>query len=158
MREVPSDAVVRAWMALVRAQQVTVKRVERILKDAGLPALNAYDVLWALDKAGKAGLRPFELEQQMLFTQWNLSRLIERLAQDGLVERRRTEEDGRGHRVVLTPAGKALRRRMWAVYAEAITAVMGPDLSDARADALSGLLGPLSTPPIESPQRPDRSG
>ena len=158
MRKLPSDAVVRAWMALVRAQQVTVRRVERILKDAGLPALNAYDVLWELDKAGRAGLRPFELEQQMLFTQWNLSRLIERLAQEGLVERRRTEEDGRGHRVVLTPAGKALRRRMWAVHAEAITAVMGPGLSDAQADALSGLLGPLGTPPIESPRRPDRSG
>lgn len=143
MTKPPSDALVEAWIALMRAQQVGLRRVEQAFKDAGLPGMNVYDVLWELEQAGKTGLRPFELEHRMLFEQSNVSRLIERLAREGLVERRPAENDGRGHLVNITPAGRSLRKRMWAIYAPAIVAAMGPDVSDDDAQALTRLLRPL---------------
>lgn len=128
----------------MRAQQVGLRHVERAFRDAGLPAMNVYDVLWELEQADEVGLRPFELERQMLFEQWNLSRLIDRMAKDGLVERRPVQQDGRGHQVVITQAGRDLRIRMWSVYAPSIRHAMGTDLSDEDASQLASLLGTVA--------------
>jgi len=92
MNEKPADATVRAWVRLTRAQQRAQGEIEAALKQAGLPPLAWYDVLLETERAGKDGLRPFELERAMLLAQYNLSRLVDRMAAEGLVERRR----GRG--------------------------------------------------------------
>lgn len=57
-----------------------------------------------------------------------------------LVERRPCEEDGRGHIVVITEAGRDLRRRIWPVYAGAIIDAVGAQLSQADAVTLADLL------------------
>jgi DNA-binding MarR family transcriptional regulator len=136
----PSEAVVDAWIALMRAQQTALLKIERAFRDAGLPPHAWYDVLWELDRAGEAGLRPFEIERQMLIAQSNISRLIDRLAEHGYVERRPCEEDGRGQHVVITPAGRAMRKRMWPVYARAISEAVGQHLSEREAASLTSLL------------------
>ena len=87
------------------------------------------------------GLRPFELERAMLLAQYNLSRLIDRIERAGLVERRACEDDGRGQLVAITEHGKAIRLKMWPVYAQAIEATVGKRLSAKQAKALDGLLG-----------------
>src|SRR5262245_65152985 len=94
----PSDAVVDAWIALMRAQQMTLLKIERAFREAKLPPHAWYDALWELDRAGGDGLRPFEIEQRLLIAQSNISRLIDRLAQQGYVERQPCQEDGRGQR------------------------------------------------------------
>jgi hypothetical protein len=57
----PSDAVIRTWVRLVRAQQVVLSAVEAELKAGGFPPLAWYDVLLELSRAEGGGLRPFEL-------------------------------------------------------------------------------------------------
>jgi DNA-binding MarR family transcriptional regulator len=61
----------------------------------------------------------------------------------GYVERRALKEDRRGQVIVITSAGKTLRRRMWSVYGPAIQATIGDHLSPKRIDTLSALLGAL---------------
>lgn len=139
----PSETVVRAWARLLRAQRVALGQVESALKQAGLPALGWYDVLLELERAAPNGLRPFELEKKLLLEQYNLSRLLERIEQAGYLERRRTEEDGRGYRLFLTAAGKATRKRMWPVYASGIDAALGARLTAKQAQQLDELLGVL---------------
>jgi DNA-binding MarR family transcriptional regulator len=140
MPKEPSDAVVDAWIALNRAQQAALLTIERAFRDAGLPSSAWYDVLWELDKAGAPGLRPFELERRRLIAQSNVSRLIDRLAEAGHVERLPCEEDARGQRVVITPAGREMRRRMWPVYARAIVEAVGRHVSEREAEMLGRLL------------------
>jgi DNA-binding MarR family transcriptional regulator len=139
----PSDAVVDAWIALNRAQQAALLKVERAFRDASLPPSAWYDVLWELEKAGAAGLRPFEIERRRLIAQSNISRLIDRLAEAGHVERQPCEEDGRGQRVVITPDGRQMRRRMWPIYAQAIAEAVGRRVSERDAASLAGLLAKL---------------
>lgn len=139
----PSEAVVDAWIALNRAQQAALSRIERAFRDAELPPSAWYDVLWELDKAGAAGLRPFQIERRRLIAQSNVSRLIDRLAQAGFVERQPCEEDGRGQRVVITPAGRDIRKRMWPTYARAIAEAIGHRISEREAAGLANLLGKL---------------
>jgi DNA-binding MarR family transcriptional regulator len=142
--KIPDEPTGRIWIALSRAGRRAVTEIERALKDAGLPPLAWYDALWELEKAGPEGLRPFELERAMLFEQYNLSRLADRLMKAGHVVRHAAPEDGRGHRLAITPAGRDIRRRMWAVYGPAIASAIGGRLDDGDAETLAALLGKLA--------------
>ena len=138
----PSETVVRAWARLTKAQRQALVAIEQALGAAKLPPLAWYDVLLELERAG-GELRPFELERAMLLAQYNLSRLIDRMEEAGYVERRALKDDRRGQAIVITSAGKSLRRRMWAVYGPAIQAAIGDHLSPKQADTLGALLGAL---------------
>jgi DNA-binding MarR family transcriptional regulator len=141
--ENPSETVIRVWARLMKAQRLTLASVERELKAAGLPPLVWYDVLLEVERAGRAGLRPFELERAMLLAQYNLSRLVDRIERAGFVERRACEDDGRGHLLAITERGKAIRRKMWPIYAQAVEAAVGKRLSAKQAETLDILLGLL---------------
>jgi DNA-binding MarR family transcriptional regulator len=143
MENEPSKAVVGAWIRLMRAQQASLLKIERAFRESGMPAHSWYDVLWELEQAGEKGLRPFEIERQILVAQSNISRLIDKLESAGYVERCPCEEDGRGQIVVITSAGRTMRKRMWPVYAEAISTVIGARISDREATSLSSLLDQL---------------
>jgi DNA-binding MarR family transcriptional regulator len=92
-------------------------------------------------------LRPFQLIERTLFAQYNISRLLARLEADGLVEKLRVADDGRGRTVRITGKGRETRRRMWAVYGRSIVELVGARLSASELDALSMLLGRLRHPP-----------
>ena len=69
--------------------------------------------------------------------------VIDRIERAGYLERRACEDDGRGQLVVITERGKAIRRKMWPVYARAIVSSVGSNLSAKQAEALDNLLGLL---------------
>lgn len=139
----PDEATVAAWIGLSRAQRVAMDRIEARLKAKKLPPLSWYDALWELDKAGDAGLRPYELERAMLFEQYNLSRLAQRLQNAGLISRETCLADARGQTLKITDAGREMRRRMWETYSRAIEEAVGTKLSVTEARSLAGLLRKL---------------
>jgi DNA-binding MarR family transcriptional regulator len=140
----PDDTTIAAWIGLSRAQRVATASIEARLKAAGFPPLAWYDALWELERADGEGLRPFELERVLLFEQYNLSRLIDRLEKAGLVARRACPDDKRGQVLAITPEGVKLRRDMWGVYGPAIEAAVGAKLDAGEAKALAGLLAKLA--------------
>ncbi|MBW0004474.1 MAG: winged helix-turn-helix transcriptional regulator [Hyphomicrobiales bacterium] len=140
----PSEAVIQAWARLVKAQHKVLRAVEADLNKAGFPPLAWYDVLLALRRAQGKGLRHLEIEAQLLLAQHNVSRLVDRLEKNGLVERRRAMEDGRGQLVSITSNGRDLLRRMWPTYRAAIARHVGRKLgAETQAKALAALLGQL---------------
>lgn len=143
MPKEPSDNVVAAWIALIRAQKTSLQTVEQAFKQQGLPPLAWYDVLWELEQARPEALRPFELEQRLLMPQYGLSRLLDRIRDAGYLERRPSAADGRGYDIAITAAGRTIRKKIWPVYAEALNRALGEKLSDAEAKKLAGLLGKL---------------
>lgn len=134
----PSDAAILAWTRLVRAHAAALGTIEAALKARGLPSLEWYDVLLELERAGP--LRPRDLQARLLLAQYNLSRLLERMAAAGLVERQACADDRRGQLVAVTEAGRQVRREMWPVYAGAIEAALGSRLEDGEAGTLAALL------------------
>ena len=111
-----------SWEALLSAQ-VSVTRgfaAERMWDEV---ALNEYDVLYALKKAGCA-LRQSELTKQVLLSQPALSRLVERMEQRGLVERSTDSRDKRGVLVSLTDTGAEAQQRTGARHARSVEARM----------------------------------
>lgn len=143
MTKETQDPVVLAWARLLRAHKRALSIVEGDLKSAGLPPLDWYDVLLELDRVGNGGLRPFELERELLLPQYGLSRLLDRIEKAGYLERRPCEQDGRGQILIITKTGRDIRRRMWPVYSKAITSAIGMHLTEADATRLARLLGKL---------------
>lgn len=140
----PSVTTVEAWTRLHRAQRLSLSIVEGALKDAGLPPLAWYDVLLELEHAEEAGMRPYELQDRLLLPQYNLSRLLGRIAGAGYLDQRPCDDDGRGQLVVITDEGRDMRRRMWAVYGPAIQAAVGDKLTARQAATLAELLRNLA--------------
>ena len=139
-----SEDAAQAWAKLVRVSQSLLPRVEADLKDAGLPPLAWYDALLELRRAGRAGLRPYALQQEMLLAQYNLSRLADRLIASGYVERQPCVEDGRGHVLVITADGRAIAKRMWPVYRDAIRRHFADKLGDRDIKTLTAIMDKLS--------------
>lgn len=134
------DNSTAAWISLFRAQKRAMESAEQAMKRAGLPPLAWYDVLLELEKAGPAGLRPYELERQLLLPQYGLSRLTDRLVKAGLLEKIPCPEDGRGHILAVTADGLEMRQRMWAVYAPVIDACISGRLKKKEMKALATYL------------------
>lgn len=147
MQMQPSSEAVSAWARLIRVQQALLEAVEADLKRAGLPPLVWYDALLELSRPAQRGLRQRDLGASMLLAKHNLSRLIDRLEAEGLVMREKVADDGRGAFVRLTPAGAALRERMWPVYAQAIATHFTARLEEDDIVALGTILRRLAQPP-----------
>jgi DNA-binding MarR family transcriptional regulator len=116
----PPDPALSAWSGLIRTASGLLEQVEADLAAAGFPPLAWYDVLLELRRAGRAPLRHRDLRARLLLAKHNLTRLLDRMEAEGLVERRPCQDDARGSDVRLTPKGRALQKRMWPAYATAV--------------------------------------
>lgn len=140
----PKPQTIATWIALANANRVVLEGIEDALKAAGLPRLDWYDALLEIEKAGVAGIRPFDLKERLLLPQYGISRLLDRMAKAGLVDRQGVENDGRGQIVRLTPEGRSVRRAMWPVYAERLTRSVEASISQEEASDLARLLNKLA--------------
>ena len=143
MKKEPNKVVIDAWVGLLRTQKAALEQIETTLKTSNLPSLAWYDVLWELEKDDPNGVRPFELEKRLLIPQYGLSRLLGRIENAGYIERAPCKEDGRGQFLFISKSGKAIRRRMWPVYANAINYAVGERLTRNEAKTLAALLRKL---------------
>ncbi len=118
-----------AWEALLSAHARLMKQfaAEDIWQDL---SMREYDVLYTLSK-GPEPVRLGELHRHVLLSQPALSRMVDRLVERGLVERRADPSDGRGVRLSLTAAGRdrqrEIGRRHARSVARAVTAELSPD-------------------------------
>jgi len=135
-----TDPKQHAWAVLLTAQATLVERIEAALAAAGLPPLTWYDALWELEKAG-GRLRMIELARRVVLSKSNLSRLADRLEDAGLVARQDAADDGRGYDLVLTRAGRTMRRKMWPVYEAQIEQLFCAHVSVEQARIIDEALG-----------------
>ncbi|MGO4704793.1 MarR family winged helix-turn-helix transcriptional regulator [Microvirga sp. 2MCAF38] len=141
--QMPSDATQDVWIRLNCTQRRVKALIEAALKDAGFPSLDWYGVLLHLKRAEEGCLSPREIEYSLLFEQYNLSRLLDRMEAEGLVKRIPYPGDKRRQLIAITTAGRKLQERMWVTYGGAIEQFVGTRLSKGEADQLAALLSKL---------------
>jgi DNA-binding MarR family transcriptional regulator len=115
-----TETEVSAWTGLVQAQQCLIDKVEQELKKKEFPSLNWYDVLWELERSDGGILRLNDLGKRVLLNKYNITRLAQRLEDEGLVVRDQCPKDGRGVTAEITEKGKELRKKMWPVYEQVV--------------------------------------
>lgn len=99
------DVEQRAWWALLEVGSGLFDLLTSDLKEAGGLTLDDYEVLHLLSQADGHRMRVGELADAMLASRTRLSQRIDRLTEQGWVERTRCPEDRRAIHVVLTDAG-----------------------------------------------------
>jgi DNA-binding MarR family transcriptional regulator len=144
MTELLSESATLAWARLVRAQQKALGGVEAELKRGGFPPLVWYDILLELDRSPEGALRHRDIERRMLLQRYSVTRIVERMEQEGLIERAPCPDDGRGAMAAITKEGRALRGRMWPAYAAAIRRHFADCFTEKELAVLGDYLGRLS--------------
>lgn len=138
-----ADDHLTAWRALLNTHARLTGQIEAALADAALPQLGWYDVLWALHRSPGKALRMGELADAVTISRSGLTRLVDRIEAEGLLERRQAPGDRRAVEAAITPEGSKLLRRMWPVYEKVLRAEFESKLTPAEAKTLSKALAKI---------------
>jgi DNA-binding MarR family transcriptional regulator len=133
----------RVWRSFLRAHAQLTRQLEAdLLAEHDLP-LASYDVLVQLVEAPDHRLRMTELADRVLLSRSGLTRLIDRMAREGLVRREACESDARGLFAVLTDAGYARLRAASATHLRGVQEYAMGRLTESQLEALSEVMGRL---------------
>jgi DNA-binding MarR family transcriptional regulator len=137
-----------AWSALVALYQAVLHDVVgRLGDEAGMESgvFSALAYLERAEPAHRMGLSELQRVMHPRYSQPGLSRLVQRMEADGLVERRPDPDDGRAAILVTTAKGRRAYTRANRVYDAAVQEHFGRHL-DARDGArLEEMLGRVMT-------------
>jgi DNA-binding MarR family transcriptional regulator len=106
----PSDPRLTSWRAFLEAHARVSRRLDDELRAEHGLSLAEYDALLQLAEAPGHRLRMNQLADRVILSRSGITRMIDRLALDGFVERAHCSSDARGAEAVLTDAGMACLR------------------------------------------------
>lgn len=133
-----------AWEALLSAHARLMKQfaAEDVWGDL---SIREYDVLYTLSTCPEP-VRMGELHRHVLLSQPALSRLVDRLADRGLVERCPDPADRRGVRLVLTAAGRDTQSEIGRRHAVSVARAMTETLTRDELRTLATIGWKLADP------------
>lgn len=120
-RQIPDDplalteaeqADVRVWLQLVKTVLPMEREVNRLFQQEFGQSLPRYDVLSQLERALPGGLSVGALAERLIASAGNITRLVSRMADEGLVARQAADGDRRQQIVVVTDKGCDIYRAM----------------------------------------------
>lgn len=127
-----------ASLAILRTAAILDHATAEMLKPFGVTPTQ-YNVLRILRGAGQSGLCRYEIGERLVSKVPDVTRLLDRLVDIGLVERERSNDDRRLVTTRITPAGLELLTRIDAPLADFHSARLG-HLGEVRLRALIDLL------------------
>lgn len=140
---VPTARELAPWRLFLRAHAQLTRALEHeLLAEQDLP-LASYDVLLQLGEAPGRRLRMTELADRVLLSRSGLTRLVDRLEKDGLVERAACPNDARGTHAVLTEAGLARLRTAAATHLRGVAEHVTSRLTAEELAQLEALMAKL---------------
>jgi DNA-binding MarR family transcriptional regulator len=105
--------------------------------------ISEFEVLLLLARAPERSLRRIDLANQVLLSPSGITRMLDRLGREGLVEKAKCDTDARVTYAVLTEAGAEKLRAAFTVQLAAVERLFGDELTAEEVDTLAGLLGRL---------------
>jgi DNA-binding MarR family transcriptional regulator len=129
-----------AWRALLLAHNAAVRAIERDVLRGGSVPLTWYDVLLELHASGTCGLRMREVADRVVLSRTRVSRLVDEMAQAGLVTKRPEPGDRRVTWAVITAQGSQALRETAPVYLRSIERHFSAHLSGDEAVVISRAL------------------
>lgn len=148
-----TDPRLDAWRAFLQAHARLFRRLDEELRAEHGVSLAEYDALLQIALAPDRHLRMSRLASRVLLSKSGVTRLVDRLVADGLVERTQCSSDARGAEAAITTAGLARLRaaaptHLRGVDAYFISAVDSSDLAvlQRSMDAISRRTGEADAP------------
>jgi len=134
---------VAGYLNLCFVRSVLEEHLDRTLRERAGVTVAQHEVLYRLSLAPAGRVRMAELAELILTSKSGTSRLIDRMARAGLVERTSSPSDRRLVFAELTPAGCDTLRRSAPVFVGGVTEVFGRHLDDEDHRRLQQLLHTL---------------
>src|SRR5215510_13715264 len=143
--ERPSDHKneLRLWLRLFTCKTLIEGEVRRRLRDSFDMTLPRFDLMAQLLKA-PTSMKLGELSQRLMVSNGNITGLVDRLVEQGLLDRKTSPSDRRAQLVKLTPEGRRVFRTMAAEH-ETWLADIFADLSPSEIQTLMRLLGKMKS-------------
>ena len=128
---------IAAWKGMLRTHRDLVVSLDSQLeRDHSLP-LSSYEVLMVLADSEGGRARMGELADQLLLSRSGLTRLVDRLVRQGLVERTPCEDDARGLYAAITRSGRAKLKRARPAHLDGVRRLFFSKLTDSDLAALA---------------------
>lgn len=133
----------RVFFALLRIQRSLMPEIEKTLRTLGINDPIWYEILYAVEQAGDAGVQMLALQNRLAVPQYSLSRHVARMETAGLILRKAIPGVGRGQNLHLTDKSLGLQERVWQVYVSRIQTAFGPNMTTDEAYDLVRALNKL---------------
>jgi DNA-binding MarR family transcriptional regulator len=141
-----TETELRAWQAFLHAHHDVTARLDADLREQHGLTFSEYDVLLRLARAPERSLRMSDLAERVLLSPSGLTRLVDRLVDDGLVIRDTHPDDARVTLARLTGRGRERLRRAARTHLRGIHEHFTGRLSETQlrsvASALETITGP----------------
>jgi DNA-binding MarR family transcriptional regulator len=130
-----------AWQRLLRANCILMRVLDHELQADHAMTISDYDVLVSLRDAEDGHLRMSDLSKRTMLTRSGMTRLVQGLERDGIVERRACDSDARVSYVSLSTAGRERLEAARRTHHAGIRRMFAEHFDDAEATQLAELLG-----------------
>ena len=135
-----------AFGSLLSAHAVLVRELSAALVASHGLTINDYGCLLLLSRAGEERMRRIDLANALNLSPSGITRLLDRLEDQGLVGKGECKSDARVSYAILTDDGHAKLRDAAPGHVEDIERRLGTVLSDEEIKTLTELLGRLGEP------------
>ena len=124
----------------MRAGLAVTRGMDRDAEASGRLLFSEHHILATLHEGPPGGIRPTDLALRTGLTKSGLTRAIDRLAMQHLIERRACLSDARGQLIVMTAQGRRVLKRSAPEHFRSIARNFADHLTDREVEVLSAAL------------------
>jgi DNA-binding MarR family transcriptional regulator len=132
-----------AWLNLIQTHEAVAAGLEETLKGANGLSLAEHEVLVRLAEAPDGRLRMLDLSGLVLLSKSGMTRLVDRMEGEGLVQRQSCDTDRRVVYAAITRKGRRILEDTTPVFLAGVEERFSRHLSDADVRALRKILRKL---------------
>jgi DNA-binding MarR family transcriptional regulator len=130
----------RAWIAFMRAGLALTRAMDRDAEASGRLLFSEHHILATLNEGPPEGIRPTDLAERAGLTKSGLTRAIDRLEAQRLIDRRACPSDARGQLIVMTAQGRRVLKRSAPEHFRSIARNFADHLSDREVEVITTAL------------------
>jgi DNA-binding MarR family transcriptional regulator len=130
----------RAWIAFMRAGLALTRAMDRDAEAGGRLLFSEHHILATLNEGPPEGIRPTDLAERAGLTKSGLTRAIDRLEAQRLIERRACPSDARGQLIVMTAQGRRMLKRSAPEHFRSIARNFADHLTDREVEVITSAL------------------
>ena len=129
-----------AWPVFLRSCVILMDRLDRQLQSTVGLQLSWYEVLFQLNSAPGGRMPMRQLADSVMLSKSGVTRLVDRMAEAGLIERLACSDDGRVCYAVLTTPGRTLLQRAQPVAFQGVEDHFARHITEQEAQVIAGAL------------------
>jgi DNA-binding MarR family transcriptional regulator len=133
-----TQAEASAWGGFLYTYAILTRRLDKELREAHGLSFDSFEVLFLLACAPEQRMRLSDLAAAVLTNPTRISRLVDSLRGEGLVEREHSTQDRREYYAVLTEAGLIRLREAYQTHLSGVREYFLSHFSDLELSAMAG--------------------